>query len=155
MAPLRADDGGIVLINRGYLGEAEGRRLRQAGGAVRTENPDEHVVITGLLRMGEPGGFWPRRNDPETERWYSRELGAIAARRGLAPIAPYFIDADAQSAQASGVGGLHPVGGLTVIDFPNNHLVYLLTWYALALMTAAALWWLLREEIQLRRMMRR
>jgi surfeit locus 1 family protein len=38
-----------------------------------------------------------------------------------------------------------------VLEFPNNHLVYLLTWYALALMTAVALWWLLREELRLRR----
>ncbi|WP_234484849.1 SURF1 family protein [Noviherbaspirillum pedocola] len=154
MAPLRADDGGIVLINRGFVSEEEGRRLRQTGANLGTENPHEHIVVTGLLRMAEPHGFWPRRNEPSTDRWYSRELGAIAARRGLPEVAPYFIDADAQSAQFGGAGDARPVGGLTVIDFPNNHLVYLLTWYALALMTAVALWWLLRDEIRLRRAMR-
>jgi surfeit locus 1 family protein len=40
---------------------------------------------------------------------------------------------------------------MTVLAFHNNHLVYALTWYALALMTAGALWWLLRDEIRLRR----
>ncbi|EBY7415990.1 SURF1 family protein, partial [Salmonella enterica subsp. enterica serovar Alachua] len=29
-------------------------------------------------------------------------------------------------------GGL-PVGGVTIIDFPNNHLQYAVTWYGLAL----------------------
>lgn len=149
MAPLRADDGGIVLVNRGFITEEAGRALRQSGAAA--ENPDEHVVVTGLLRMAETHGFWPRRNDPASGRWYSRELAAIAAARGLGPVAPYFIDADAASAGAGGAGEARPVGGLTVLAFPNNHLVYLLTWYALALMTAAALWWLLREELRLRR----
>jgi surfeit locus 1 family protein len=45
-------------------------------------------------------------------------------------VAPYFIDADA----AANSGGV-PAGGLTVIHFHNNHLVYAITWYALALMT--------------------
>ena len=42
-------------------------------------------------------------------------------------------------------GGL-PVGGLTVIAFPNNHLVYALTWYALAVMVLALLVFILRGE---------
>jgi surfeit locus 1 family protein len=41
---------------------------------------------------------------------------------------------------------LRPVGGLTVISFPNNHLVYALTWYALAVMMVAALVWVIRDE---------
>jgi len=48
-------------------------------------------------------------------------------------VAPFFIDADA----TPNPGGL-PVGGLTVISFPNNHLVYALTWFTLALMLAGA-----------------
>jgi surfeit locus 1 family protein len=35
---------------------------------------------------------------------------------------------------------------MTVISFPNNHLVYALTWYALAVMMAAALAWVIRDE---------
>lgn len=30
------------------------------------------------------------------------------------------------------------MGGLTVIAFPNSHLVYALTWYGMALMLAGA-----------------
>jgi len=33
---------------------------------------------------------------------------------------------------------VNPVGGLTVLSFPNNHLVYALTWYGLALMSLGA-----------------
>jgi surfeit locus 1 family protein len=44
------------------------------------------------------------------------------------------------------------VGGLTVIAFPNNHLVYALTWFGLAAMLAgwsvhaARLEWKLRKR---------
>ncbi len=70
-------------------------------------------------------------NDAGADRWYSRDVGAIAAARGLATTAPYFLDAD-----ATPIPGGFPVGGLTVLDLPNNHLVYALTWFALALLLA-------------------
>jgi surfeit locus 1 family protein len=38
-----------------------------------------------------------------------------------------------------------------VITFPDNHLVYLITWYLLALMVAAAAIYVGREEYRLRR----
>ena len=67
-------------------------------------------------------------------------------------MATFFIDAEAtpRSAQAGGAGtpatAGAPVGGLTVVSFPNNHLVYALTWYALACMTAWAGFELLRAR---------
>jgi surfeit locus 1 family protein len=38
------------------------------------------------------------------------------------------------------------VGGLTVISFPNNHLIYALTWFGLALMTGGAIFWTGRDD---------
>ncbi|WP_321163203.1 SURF1 family protein, partial [Sphingomonas sp. Leaf412] len=82
-------------------------------------------AVTGLLRISEPKGGFLRDNDPAAERWYSRDTAAIAARRGVGRVAPYFIDAD-----RSGRGW--PRGGMTVVRFPDNHLVYAVTWFALA-----------------------
>ena len=73
-----------------------------------------------------------RQNDPTADRWYSRDVQAIAKSRGLVAVAPYFIDADRASSPGTGVDS--PVGGLTVITFPNNHLLYAITWYTLGLM---------------------
>jgi surfeit locus 1 family protein len=39
----------------------------------------------------------------------------------------------------------------TVIRFPNDHLQYALTWFALAAMVAAAIGYLLLDERRLRR----
>ncbi|HEY4068349.1 MAG TPA: SURF1 family protein [Burkholderiaceae bacterium] len=133
LTPLRQPDGRIVLVNRGFI----------APDAPPTPAPPTPVEVTGLLRMSEPGGGFLRRNDPGANRWYSRDVGAIAAARGLNQVAPFFIDADAAPAGAS---PHDPVGGLTVIAFHNNHLVYAITWYTLALMVAAGAWRLLREE---------
>ena len=87
-----------------------------------------------------------RANDPLSDRWYSRDVAAIAATRSLTDVAPYFIDADAASSLPDG-----PVGGLTVIAFPNNHLIYAITWYALALMLAGGITYVIRDEWQVRR----
>ncbi len=85
--------------------------------------------------MSEPGGAFLRRNDPAADRWYSRDVAAIAARRGFTRAAPYFIDMDAAPRSAPAVPGT-PIGGLTVVRFSNSHLVYALTWFTLAGMLA-------------------
>src|SRR5262249_18990521 len=84
--------------------------------------------------MTEPKGGFLRHNDPAHDRWYSRDVTAIAAARGLSDVAPFFIDADAVPGENE-----YPIGGLTVVRFPNNHLIYALTWCGLALMLAGYL----------------
>ena len=132
MTPLRTAAGDIVLINRGFIPS-------RPSGAASGNRP---AVVTGLLRLSEPGGGFLRQNDAAGGRWYSRDVQAIASANGLAPAAPYFIDADAAPGQEAG----QPVGGLTVIAFNDNHLVYALTWYALALMIIVFTWQIKRKK---------
>ena len=98
--------------------------------------------MTGLLRITEPDGAFLRSNDPAANRWYSRDVAAIAKARDLGLTAPYFVDADA----TPNPGG-YPVGGLTVVRFPDNHLVYALTWFVLCALTLFFAWrlWHMRE----------
>jgi surfeit locus 1 family protein len=127
MTPLARDDGTTILVNRGFApGE---KREAAASQAPRSTGP---VTVTGLLRISEPGGAFLRANDPASDRWFSRDVAAIAAAGGLAEAAPYFIDAEREPGQSG-----PPVAGLTVIAFSNNHLVYAITWAVLAMMTAA------------------
>lgn len=90
--------------------------------------------MTGLIRITEPKGAFLRSNDPAGDRWYSRDVAAIAAAKTLGPVVPYFIDAD-----ASPNPGGYPVGGLTVVAFRNSHLSYALTWFGLAILTVVGL----------------
>ncbi|MFB0873697.1 MULTISPECIES: SURF1 family protein [unclassified Sphingobium] len=120
LTPLRRADGTILFINRGFVPD---RRTAY-------DRPQGQVRIIGLLRLTEPGGGFLRANDPRADRWYSRDIAAIAGSRSIAA-AHYFIDA-----QASASPG-YPIGGLTVVRFPDNHLHYAITWFALAAMTIA------------------
>jgi surfeit locus 1 family protein len=121
LTPLATSDG-IILVNRGFVPPGQrdpaARTAGEAGGEVQ---------VTGLLRRSEPGGRILRANRPDEDRWFSRDVAAIAARRGLeGPVAPFFIDADALPGVAA------PRGGMTVVRFRNAHLSYALTWFALA-----------------------
>ena len=148
MAPLRTDGGFIVLVNRGYIPAT----LPGTAAYAQAAPPAGHVRLTGLLRFSEPGGGFLRPNQPAKKLWYSRDVAAIAAAHGLpsSGVAPYFVDADAEAADSS----TWPRAGLTVIQFPNNHLGYLITWYLMALMVAAAALYMGREEYRLRRRIR-
>jgi surfeit locus 1 family protein len=129
------DDGFTVLVNRGFVTPQFRDPATRAEGA-----PEGEATVTGLLRMSEPGGGFLRHNDPQNDRWFSRDVAAIAAARGLQDTAPYFVDADA----TPNAGGW-PRGGLTRITFSNSHLVYALTWFALMGMALAAAWYVLHE----------
>jgi len=143
MTPLQQADGTVVLVNRGFI--PDGKRDSVADRVMK--QPDATVTVTGLLRKTEPAGGFLRKNDAMGNRWYSRDVQAIATARGLHDFAPFFVDADATAPLPNemppGVNDgppPEPVGGLTVINFHNNHLIYALTWYALALMIAGAAW---------------
>jgi surfeit locus 1 family protein len=145
ITPLCTPDGAIVLVNRGFVPADQGGPKRypahKAQGAACPAQ-GAPATMTGLLRISEPGGGFLRDNDPANNRWYSRDVQAIGQARGLYNVAPYFVDA--ARGQDPADAPEHPTGGLTVISFPNNHLVYALTWYALALMVAGAWWWAAR-----------
>lgn len=163
LTPLCTTDGSVVLVNRGFIpasgNTAQRYPARRAEGNPCAAAAGPAHTLTGLLRIAEPGGGFLRDNDPVRNRWFSRDVAAIASARGLSPtasnggpavapngapvIAPFFVDA-ARGQDPAGAPD-QPVGGLTVISFQNNHLVYAITWYALALMVAGAWWYVARS----------
>jgi surfeit locus 1 family protein len=140
MTPLRSDQGFAILVNLGFVPADD-----PASGYRAVLGAHDPVTIVGLVRSSEPHGGFLRANDPSAGRWYSRDVAAIAAARGISNTAPYFIDADAAANHPG-----WPVGGLTVIRFPNSHLIYAVTWFGLALMTAAGLGLFIRDQVRVR-----
>ncbi len=125
LTPLESERG-YVWINRGFV---------PSGTDVSDWTQPQGVQqITGLLRMSEPGGTLLEDNQPELDRWVSRDIEALQAASGLYGPDQFFIDADHQ-----GESGSWTRGGMTRLRFRNNHLSYALTWYAMALGLAAAL----------------
>lgn len=143
VTPFQADDGRTLLVNRGFVPS------NARDPASHPSVPGETRVV-GLLRLSEPKGGFLRSNDPAAGRWYSRDVEAIASSRNLGPVAPFFIDAEVR-ANGAPPGASLPVGGLTVLRFNNNHLVYALTWLTLDIMLISATVFVARREWRLRR----
>jgi surfeit locus 1 family protein len=124
ITPLRRADGSNLLINRGFIPQERKAPDSRAAGEL-----DGDVAVTGLLRLppsGRPHWFIPA-NSAERNYWLYVDVPAMAQAAHLDGVLPFYVDADARP----NPGGL-PVGGQTLIDLPNDHLQYALTWYALA-----------------------
>ena len=128
--PLELADGRYLFVNRGFvpydLKEPASRPQSLLEGEQR---------VTGLARarLSEKPSFMVPENDEAQNIFYWKDLDRMAASAGLPAdkVLPFFLDADATPVP----GGL-PRGGVTVIDLPNSHLQYAVTWYGLALALA-------------------
>jgi surfeit locus 1 family protein len=123
VTPLRLVNGAYVLVNRGFVPQ---ERIGEA-----SEIKTGEVEITGLMRASEGRNWFTPADDPEHGQWYTRDVERIAAAVTLGPHAPFSIDADA-GADPNEL----PEGGETILDFPNNHLSYAMTWFGMALALA-------------------
>jgi surfeit locus 1 family protein len=123
LTPLQLADGSIVVVNRGFVPTELGDPARRS----QSQLPGE-VTVTGVLRMAEKPGFFVPANDPAKNSWFSRDPVAIGKAYGLQRVAPFVIDAD-DAPMPDG----WPKGGNTIVSFPDNHLQYAITWFALAL----------------------
>jgi surfeit locus 1 family protein len=135
-----ADGAGVLFVNRGYVTEAKKDPASRPEGQINGE-----VEVVGLLRSpGTKATFTPE-NDSKGNLWYWRDFdGMLGSAFGPEPPAaiPVFVDAE-----AAAPGGW-PSGGATLLELPNRHLEYALTWFGLAgallAVFAAFVWTLLR-----------
>lgn len=133
--PLTLGDGSAVLfVNRGFVPYDRKDPATRPDG-----NPAGLVTITGLSRApaaGKASWFMPD-NDPTKNTFFWRSVPDMAAGLALpagTQVLPFTLDAGPGKA-----AGGYPVGGTTVIDIPNNHLQYAITWFGLAAVLAVML----------------
>ena len=123
LTPLRLTSGGIVIVNRGFVPLDRKEQSSRLSGLIQGE-----TKVTGLMRQPEVAQFLHAFR--RSRRWplFHPRPRLIAKHFGLAPAAPFSIDAD-----DGPVPGGWPKGGVTERNLPNNHLSYALTWFGLAL----------------------
>lgn len=114
----------VVFVNRGFVPEDRKDPAKRRQGQIEGE-----TEVVGLLRgVGQKGTFTPE-NDVKANLWFWRDYAALFASAfegtDRTPIAA-FLDAE-----AAAPGGW-PKGGATLVDLPNRHLEYALTWFGLA-----------------------
>lgn len=137
MTPFAIEDGGTLFVNRGFVPQRSGPAFAEGGAT-----PMGRLTLTGVGRASEAaGGFTPGASDERIE--WVRDTARLARLVDpvLAPVAPLYLDLPA------GDPGALPQGGETVVEFPNNHLGYALTWFSFALLTPILLaFWLFRRR---------
>jgi surfeit locus 1 family protein len=132
--PLLQDGGGTVLVNRGFVPFEMKDPATRAQGQIAGP-----VTVTGLARnpVAQKPFFFMPDNDPAKNTYYWKDITLMAKQIGVSgqgALVPFFIDADA----TPNPGGF-PQGGVTIVDLPNNHLEYAVTWYGLAAALAGVL----------------
>jgi surfeit locus 1 family protein len=120
--PAQLTDGGIVMVNRGFV--PEDRKDPKSRAAGQISGP---VAITGALRWPDTRHWFTPADDAAHNLWFNRDPQAITAAKGLGAVAPFFVEMEAPAPP----GGL-PSPGKIVVNLPNNHLQYAITWYGLA-----------------------
>ncbi len=119
--PARLADGGVVVVNRGFVPLADAKTLpnRVTMGT---------VDITGAMRWPEAPNWFTPKADPAQNLWFVRDPVAIGAAKGWGQVSPFYVEQETPVSR-----GGWPQPGKLVPNLPNNHLQYAVTWYGLAL----------------------
>jgi surfeit locus 1 family protein len=135
MTPFEPNEGGIVFVNRGFVPESSKTSILNAAG------PEGEQTLTGIaLKPESAGAFTPGPDKSNHIEWVRDPVRLAAMAEIDGPLFGLTVDAPA------GEAGALPQGGETVIEFPNNHFGYALTWFGFALLTPALLaYWVFRQ----------
>jgi surfeit locus 1 family protein len=137
MTALALDGGGTLYINRGFVPQAGGSEFAAA------PPPAGPQTLSGIARAAEPGGSFTPAADLKNRIDWIRDPQRLAAMAGdlPQPLSTFYLDLPA------GPPGTLPQGGETVVEFPNNHLGYAITWFGFALLTPILLvFWLAQQR---------
>jgi len=127
--PLEQADDRVLLVNRGYV------PLERRDPATRADGLSQGVVtVTGLARTAARKGLFTPDNDRAANEWYWRDIAGMvdaAYPDGTPDAFAFVLEAEAAPANA-GDTPQWPQGGVTLLDLPNKHFGYALTWFGLA-----------------------
>lgn len=123
IAPLDYGSSRKILVDLGTISEAEKKTL---GDETVPAEAAGLRHIEGVLRPSESPGLFDSAPDAKANRWYVRDVPAMAAALGVEKPHLFILQSDQPNE-----GGLpravpfHP-------ELPDNHLAYAATWFSLA-----------------------
>ena len=126
VTPLKTDDGGAVLVDRGFIPYD-----LKAPGARAGSQEAGTVSLTGAVRRytSAPAPFVPD-NDVDANVWHWWALPAMAEAAGVQGAWPFILQAEPRPGDPA-----WPLAStLDPADIPNRHLGYAVTWFGLAAM---------------------
>jgi surfeit locus 1 family protein len=126
LTPFVLSDGGIVLVNRGWIPvERKPPNSRPEGQVTGTQ------ALDGIVRLAHGKAWMQPDNEPDRNMWFYVDLPAMAAASAVDLRTDLYVDAGPAENP-----GKYPVGGQTRIQLPNDHLQYAITWGLLAVALA-------------------
>jgi len=120
-APGKLADGRTVVVDRGFIPLDRKDKAARAQG-----EPQGPINVVGYLRWQESRGLFTPADDVKGNVWYLRDPAAMAAARHWGDVAAFYVDQEAPVPP----GGL-PAPGKIVVNLPDNHLQYAITWFGL------------------------
>lgn len=122
LTPFMLENGGIVLVNRGWV------PLDKKDAAYRPESlVSGNTWVSGTIRTPEHANPFVPGNEPEKEQWFRVNLAQMAAARRLEKLAPILFYANATPEEV-----LYPAKDVLNVRPPNDHLSYALFWFTMA-----------------------
>lgn len=118
-APARLAGGSVVIVDRGFV------PLDRKDAAAKS--PAGSLDIVGIMRWPETRGMFTPADDLKENTWYLRDIKAMAAAHHWNNVAPFYVEMESPVP----AGGL-PKPGRLVVNLPDNHLQYAITWFGLA-----------------------
>jgi surfeit locus 1 family protein len=130
--PARLADGSLVVVNRGFVPKDLWNSTTRPDGQFSGS-----VEITGVMRFADTRRWFTPKDDPIHNLWFLRDPATIAAAKNWAHVSPFYVEQESPVPP-----GGWPQPGKLVVNLPNNHLGYAVTWYGLALvlLVVFALW---------------
>ena len=131
-----------ILVNRGFVPY---EYLNAFNKNYKNITEEKLIIIKGIARLyGKKR--WPiPNNDLIAGKWFFLNIADISKYLGL-KLEPYVIELTKNED-----GQNYPISNITIIDIPNNHLQYAITWYALALTLAILIIFLSNKPDELER----
>ena len=120
--PLEDATYGSILVDRGFVAEADAGRMPAPGGEAPPHRP-----VVGVLRVPEPPTFVTPEDRPAENAWFRRDIAAMAQALGARAPAPLFLMLESPPPQ-----GFGPTPAPLPAAVSNRHLGYALTWFGLA-----------------------
>lgn len=120
LVPFMLEDGGAVLVNRGWVPQGQEGNVKA---------PQGIVSVSGLLRLPEHGNPFVPPNNLEKGSWFRADPAQMAQAAGLASIAPLVMYAESENPESA---SLQPVRAAAQWTPPNDHLQYAFFWFSMA-----------------------
>lgn len=121
ITPFQLEDGSIVIINRGWVPLTESYET--------IDRPDEIIEIMGTINGFQRKGLFVPKNNFDKKEVFYLDAKDFVEYTNLITILPFYV---VQEPVVNEIKHFPQEVGVS-LNIPNNHLVYAITWFTLAL----------------------